>query len=78
MAKTSFRHWKETAAACDIGNEILAVMNEVLGNTPQAVSRAGTDLPRDFPDAVAGPIFEGILDTADKLRREIASEDEPK
>jgi len=53
-------------------------MNEILENAPQAVSRAGTDLPRDFSDAVAGPIFTGILDAADKLRREIASEDKPK
>jgi len=61
------RHWVSTAA--DIGLDATAGEDilELASQAPCVVERVSAMLPPDFPDAVSGPIFEGILRSAKGL-----------
>ncbi len=65
-----YRHWLSTAKAChfpaDGMEEIIA---EVLGRLDQVIDQVRAQLPDSFPDAVAGPIFNGMRTARDKLVR---------
>jgi len=61
------RHWLDTARACDFAAEAPDILDELTARTPEALDTAASDLPRDFPDAVAGPILEGVGAAAKQL-----------
>jgi len=72
--KMLLRHWRGTAAACDMRGEVEAIIGELLESVQQAIEAATSDLPNDFPDSVAGPIAKGFRAAADRLRDELVSE----
>ncbi|HUZ18543.1 MAG TPA: type II toxin-antitoxin system HipA family toxin [Spirochaetia bacterium] len=72
-SKILLRHWRETASVCGIGIEVDEIMTELLGSVPSAMKRATSDLPDDFPDSVASPIFDGIRNAAGSLLEELNS-----
>ncbi len=61
------RHWISTAA--EVGLEATAEEDilELAEHAPSVVERASTLLPEGFPDAVSGPIFDGLLQSAERL-----------
>lgn len=69
--RISLRHWRDTASACDMQSEIGAIVEELLESLPKAIDAATSGLSRDFPDAVAGPIVEGVRSTAVKLHDDV-------
>lgn len=61
------RHWQETARRCGAGAEFDSVREELVERTGGAINSVAGELPRGFPDSVAGPIFDGLKKSAEKL-----------
>jgi len=55
------RHWIATAATCNAAKDIEQIIAELVEQVPRVVSEVSTSLPAEFPDRVAGSIFEGLL-----------------
>jgi serine/threonine-protein kinase HipA len=65
-----YRHWLSTAKACRFPtNEMEKIISEIPGRMDQVIDEVGKKLPASFPDAVAGPIFNGMKTARDKLVR---------
>jgi serine/threonine-protein kinase HipA len=60
-------HFAKTAADCGVGADIEALLSDVVLLAPRAVETAHAALPKGFPEAVAGPILEGVLGAARRL-----------
>ncbi len=62
------RHWDATAHACGLGAEHSQRVREELAAMARSnVDQMTSQLPPNFPAAVAGPIFEGVLSAAGRL-----------
>lgn len=61
------RHWDETTRRCGMASALPALIDEIIERTPVVIEIVGAALPRDFPDAVAGPILEGLRGSAARL-----------
>ena len=61
------RHWLGTARVCDFSSEIESVILELIAQTSSAIVAVSTNLPDDFPAAVAEPILSGIESAAAQL-----------
>lgn len=61
------RHWNETAKRNAMGPDFESAVEEVLSAVPGVIEKVAAELPADFPAAVSGPIFEGILAQASRL-----------
>ena len=61
------RHWNETARACGVPDGAESWIAELLDGVEPAIARVETELPGDFPDAVATRIFGGLRDAARHL-----------
>lgn len=61
-------HFVKTAADCGIGADIEALIDEVARAAPQAIAFAAKTLPKGFPGGISGPIMEGVLAAAKRLR----------
>lgn len=61
------RHWNETARACGIPDGAESWITELLEGVEPAIARVESDLPDDFPVAVATRIFGGLRDAARRL-----------
>ncbi|MEO1246465.1 MAG: type II toxin-antitoxin system HipA family toxin [Pseudomonadota bacterium] len=61
------RHWISTAA--EVGLEAAAEEDilELAKQATSVVERVSALLPQDFPDIVSGPIFDGLLQSAERL-----------
>ncbi|MCE5256585.1 MAG: type II toxin-antitoxin system HipA family toxin [Spirochaetaceae bacterium] len=65
--KIGLRHIRETAKNCDFAQEIDKMVAELVARVPLVVSDLSATLPATFPDAIASPIFEGLLGAAKRL-----------
>jgi len=72
--RVSVRHWRETASACNMQSEFDAIVDGLLEDVPKAIDVATSGLPGSYPDAVVGPIVEGIRSAAMKLHEGLRSE----
>ncbi|MGB8434532.1 MAG: type II toxin-antitoxin system HipA family toxin [Burkholderiales bacterium] len=63
-----FRHWLESADACGLGVDARDLLEELIERTPGVANSVRERLPEDFPRAVAEPILEGLVASAQKLR----------
>jgi len=54
------RHWNAAAKRNAMGQDFESVIEDVLKKTPEAIATVAAQLPKDFPPAVAEPIFEGL------------------
>lgn len=61
------RHWRSTAA--EVGLEATAEEDilELAAEAPNVVERVSALLPAGFPEVVSGRIFEGLLQSAERL-----------
>ncbi|MFO7811545.1 MAG: type II toxin-antitoxin system HipA family toxin [Pelovirga sp.] len=65
-----YRHWLSTAKACRFPtNEMEKIIAGILDRLDQVIAEVSAELPESFPDAVAGPIFDGMKAARDKLVR---------
>jgi serine/threonine-protein kinase HipA len=60
-------HWLTTAQRNGIGREGEAIIDELIARTPGVVARVSAELPRGFPESVAGPILDGLTGAARRL-----------
>lgn len=64
------RHWLSTAKMCRFSpDEMAADMSELLEKMDEVIERVADRLPATFPEAVAGPIFDGMRRAREKLAR---------
>ena len=64
------RHWLSTAKACRFPtDEMDKIIAETLDRLDQVIAEVDGQIPGSFPDAVAGPIFDGMKTARDKLIR---------
>jgi serine/threonine-protein kinase HipA len=62
------RHWHEEAKKTSFPEkEIKAIIDTTIAQIDVAVDKLATDLPTDFPDHIASPIFEGIKHNAKRF-----------
>ena len=65
-----YRHWLSTAKACRFPtDEMEKIIAETLERLDQVIAEISAELTDTFPDAVAGPIFDGMKTARDKLIR---------
>lgn len=60
MAEIQRRHWNATAKRNALGNDFETVIRHFVESTPEVLKRVAAQLPAGFPDAVSGPILEGL------------------
>ncbi|WP_253273632.1 type II toxin-antitoxin system HipA family toxin [Collimonas arenae] len=67
---TEFRrhHWVQTAQKCGLGTRIDELLDAILAQLPEALDNAAAQIPTNFPAQVADTIFQGIRESAKKLR----------
>lgn len=64
------RHWAQTAKRCGLENGTAeALCHELAADIDGARARTAAQLPPDFPDEIATPIFEGVRRRASVLER---------
>lgn len=61
------RHWNETARACGVADGAEPWISELLERVEPAIDAVQTQLPHDFPERVAAPIFDGLRQAAARL-----------
>jgi serine/threonine-protein kinase HipA len=66
-AEISRRHFEMTARLCGISHEGKRIIDELVEVTPKVVDQVGTALPKDFPEAQARPILDGLSAAAQRL-----------
>lgn len=65
--KIQKRHWLSTADSCGALSMVSEIIDEILERLPSAISQVASNLPPNFPDSVASPIFDGIRVAAERL-----------
>lgn len=61
------RHWNTTARTCGVAEGAEPWIGELLERIEPAIRTVQAQLPHDFPDRVATPIFEGLRQAATRL-----------
>lgn len=61
------RHWNSTALACGIAGGAEPWIAELLDRVAPAIAEVQAQLPSDYPDQVATPIFDGLRQAANRL-----------
>ncbi len=59
-------HFEQTAQACRLP-DAPALIDELVTATPQAIAQAADDLPGGFSEDLAGAVFDGLMQAAEKL-----------
>ena len=50
-----------------VDDELRRLLDDMLEKTNNVIAKVADELPNDFPNAIAEPIFKGIQATADRL-----------
>lgn len=61
MCEIRRRHWNMAAKANALGADFEGTLQHFIERAPKVVDEVAAQLPVDFPDQVAAPIFEGLL-----------------
>ncbi|MCG8585135.1 MAG: HipA domain-containing protein, partial [Pirellulales bacterium] len=61
------RHWISTAAEVGLEATVEEDILDLVRQASSVVESVSALLPQDFPDAVSGPIFDGLLRSAERL-----------
>ncbi|MEJ2471919.1 MAG: type II toxin-antitoxin system HipA family toxin [Desulfuromonadales bacterium] len=63
------RHWLSTAKLCNFPEESMAqIIQQILGDMDQVIEEVGSKLPKDFPDDISAPIFDGMKRARDRMK----------
>ncbi len=63
------RHFNTTAQQCGFGPNMEGIIEDVLGETPRVVEQIGASLPAGFPEDVFESITQGLIQSAERLKR---------
>jgi serine/threonine-protein kinase HipA len=61
------RHWLQTAKLCGLAARAEEQIGALIGQTPRVVAEVAHALPADFPQSIAGPVLEGLVESARRL-----------
>lgn len=62
------RHWFSTAKKCNFPeSEMSQIMVRIAGDMDKVINEVGNKLPKDFPDKIATPIFDGMKSARDRI-----------
>lgn len=61
------RHWNEMARRCGLGLNAENLIKELIEKTPGVIQRVTEILPKDFPEHISTPVFEGLQNAATRL-----------
>lgn len=61
------RHWNEMARRCRLGMNAEGLIDQLIARTPAAIAEVESKLPRGFPEEVARPVLEGLLQASRRL-----------
>ena len=64
------RHWIKTAAGIGLKSTAQQDILDLTRKAPHVVEQVSARLPKGFPESVFGPIFDGILQAAQRLADE--------
>ncbi len=60
------RHWYATASSCRFpADQVGKIIDELMGQLETVIEQVRVQLPPDFPDRVAAPVFTGMLTARD-------------
>lgn len=59
-------HFEQTAQSCRLP-DAQTLIDELLAATPLAIAKVADNLPADFPEDLAGAVFDGLRQAADTL-----------
>ncbi|ALC17609.1 serine/threonine protein kinase [Desulfuromonas soudanensis] len=63
------RHWISTAKRCNFPEDEMAqIIERVLADLDRVIAQVEGELPKQFPDDVATPIFEGMKRARERIR----------
>jgi serine/threonine-protein kinase HipA len=63
------RHWISTAKRCNFPEDEMAqIIERVLAELDRVIAQVEGELPKQFPDDVATPIFEGMKRARERIR----------
>lgn len=63
------RHFNLVAAKLGVGKDAENIIEELVADTPRVIDKVREQLPKDFPEQVAGRVFEGLNRAAESLRK---------
>ncbi len=64
------RHWMDESKRVHFpAPEMLSLMEEITNKTQSVIEQVSSNLPKDFPDDISSPIFEGMKKTNKKILR---------
>jgi len=62
------RHWLSTAKKCKFPeSEMSQIMDRIVGDMDRVIDTVGNNLPENFPDNVAAPIFDGMKSAKESI-----------
>lgn len=70
MAEIQRRHWNAIAKNNAVGRDFEETIQRIIARAPHVIAKVSRELPADFPEEVAHPIFEGILSQGRVLERQ--------
>jgi serine/threonine-protein kinase HipA len=67
LAEIQRRHWNAVAKYNGLGEDFETVIRELISKAPGVIEALSSRLPADFPTAVSGSIFDGLLAQTKRL-----------
>jgi serine/threonine-protein kinase HipA len=67
LAEIQRRHWNAVAKYNGLGEDFETVIQELISKAPGVIEALSSRLPADFPTAVSGSIFDGLLAQTKRL-----------
>ncbi len=61
------RHFNMTAKHCGLGNDMEAIITDVIGKTPSVIKKVESKLPSDFPGDLVDSIMAGLKRSARRI-----------
>jgi len=71
LSEIQHRHFFSAAGKLGLVGEITSIIEEVLKTTSKAISSVEAMLPPEFPQRVAGSIFAGLKESAEKIQQSV-------
>jgi serine/threonine-protein kinase HipA len=63
------RHFNMTAEQCGHGQDMEAIIDDVIARTPEVVESVGASLPKGFPEEVFASVTGGLMKSATRIGR---------
>jgi len=62
------RHWNSVTRAAGLG-DAREILEKIVQMTPEVIEKVRGEIPREFPEVVSDSIFEGLLNSASRVKQ---------